>query len=911
MKEKILNTVIRMAITKRPLIYISTAVVTVLLGSAIFLLKFDMRWTALMPESMPEVRESRKIDADFLQPGNMIIAITGKDPVQLEKVTDEVTAMLKRELVGPKGMSMKEILKAKRYATHVYGGLPQKWLYSHMLALTKPKDAERLTRMQQDPGLLPYLARLNDDLEREYTDTESVQNQERDIVARLDALKEMLESLEHAADGKYDEAEVRRTVRDLTIGKPYFFSLDNTMSLVMVAAAFPFDDADALVRMDHRIEELLVPFQKKYPDMKFERTGMTAVARDEMDSVGPYTAGLTLLAFVLIYFLLVWNFRSFLTPALALIPIAVGIIWSMGVIGLTLGALNLITSMMMVVLLGLGIDYSIHIAGRFQDEIAAGRSVEEALRLTVGQTGKAVITGALTTAVAFLSIMIAEAQAVFQFGFCAGIGVLLTLVAALWLYPALLASSAERLERQGKVNHAARDFVWLGGVAATMGKRYRWVIAAIIVLTVGGIVAGANLKWEYNFMNLEPPNLRSVELQDEIVQKFRLSITMSMLTVPTVEKSRELREKFKKRRVVGDVNDISAWVSRPDFEQARVFIRRLRNGLRRPEGSGLSRSADRKMLAKELDRLWANLVEIQALSITGGQDRVVDKTKQLVADRANRPQGFLRRLADRFRSGSDIDWRTVDRFAAYFAGDMYGRIRLMAQNDLPVTVDMLPRDIYDQYASKNGGEFVMHIMSRKNLFHKDELEHFKKTITEIAPGVTGMPQLVLLMNNTTVESGRKAMLAAIAVIIMVLLLDFRRPLLAAVAFLPLVAGLALTLGIMWLLGEKLNYLNMIALPVIIGIGIDDGVHFIHRYLEMNDGDLRLVVTGIGRPILMTTLTTMIGFGILMIYLMRGVASLGFVLSIGVGSCFLVTVTLLPAMIRLLENKIKKNQEETK
>jgi predicted RND superfamily exporter protein len=131
---------------------------------------------------------------------------------------------------------------------------------------------------------------------------------------------------------------------------------------------------------------------------------------------------------------------------------------------------------------------------------------------------------------------------------------------------------------------------------------------------------------------------------------------------------------------------------------------------------------------------------------------------------------------------------------------------------------------------------------------------------------------------------------------------------AGFAFLPLITGTALMLGVLWLFGEKLNYMNTMALPVIIGIGVDDGVHFFHRLMEEGKGSLGRSMTSVGRAMLMTSLTTMVGFGSLMFYLMQGMQSLGFTLFVGVGMCFIVTITLLPALSVLLENRIIKEKQ---
>jgi predicted RND superfamily exporter protein len=408
-------------------------------------------------------------------------------------------------------------------------------------------------------------------------------------------------------------------------------------------------------------------------------------------------------------------------------------------------------------------------------------------------------------------------------------------------------------------------------------------------------------------MELEPAGLRSIELQDEIIDKYKLSISLSMLTAESVEESRALRKTFKERRVVGDVDDVSLWVSRPDFAESRAYIRGLREALQQypmgENGPALDSEAGRARLAEELDRLWANIVEIQALSFTGGQDRVVDKTTQLVARRENRDAGLLRHVADKFAEAEDIDWESFEGFAEDFTRAMQLQATRMAQGDDAVTLDEVPADILAKYISDTEPGFLMQIYPKENLYEREDLEIFQDVAARVHPNVTGLPQMFLKMNLETIREGKLAFFAAIGVIFVVLLLDFRRPLVAVLAFLPLICGLALMMGVMWLLGEKLNYINLIAFPLIIGIGVDDGVHFFHRFIQEGKGGLRRAVTSVGRAMLMTSLTTMIGFGSLMLYLMRGMASLGFVLFVGVGTCLLVTFTLLPALAMLFEDRI--------
>ncbi|MFW5808262.1 MAG: MMPL family transporter, partial [Spirochaetota bacterium] len=439
MRKWVLEGLVEIATQRRKLVLISSIIITVLSLVLSFRLSIDPRWSALLPEDMAVVREFMRIDEHYLQPSNMIIAVSGDDPLVIQEICDRASAIISDRMLVKPGMNNHEILESGRLVKHVYNRQPVEWMTKHMLALVKPEDAKRLRDLYNDPSLLGFLTHLNDDFEREYGDSASVEDDERNIVRSLDALERFSHLLRKAAHERVTDDEISRTVRDITVGNPYVMSLDNSMSLVLVAPAVSTDNIEGLIAMDRAIEQHLKPLESAYPEYAIERTGIVPISRDEMESVGPYTIAISIGALVAIFLLLMYNFRSAVTPILALVPVVTGIVWSMGFIALTLGVLNLITVMIMVVLLGLGIDFTIHLASRFYGEIASGSSVESAVSNMIEGTGKGVVTGALTTATAFLVLLVADVKAVSEFGFCAGFGIIFTLLASIWILPSLLA----------------------------------------------------------------------------------------------------------------------------------------------------------------------------------------------------------------------------------------------------------------------------------------------------------------------------------------------------------------------------------------------------------------------------------------------------------------------------------------
>ena len=148
------------------------------------------------------------------------------------------------------------------------------------------------------------------------------------------------------------------------------------------------------------------------------------------------------------------------------------------------------------------------------------------------------------------------------------------------------------------------------------------------------------------------------------------------------------------------------------------------------------------------------------------------------------------------------------------------------------------------------------------------------------------------------EKGRIAIIMGAVAIILFLLIDFRSFKYTLLATIPLAVGAFWMVGLMASLGMKFNFANFMCLPLILGIGIDDGVHILHRYRREGPLSIPLVLKYTGRAILLTSLTTMIGFGSMGLASHRGTASMGQVLFLGVGACFLSSAFVLPSIITI-------------
>ena len=152
------------------------------------------------------------------------------------------------------------------------------------------------------------------------------------------------------------------------------------------------------------------------------------------------------------------------------------------------------------------------------------------------------------------------------------------------------------------------------------------------------------------------------------------------------------------------------------------------------------------------------------------------------------------------------------------------------------------------------------------------------------------------------RDGRSAMILTLVIVFLLLWADFRNPRHALFAMIPLTVGLVWMVGLMKLTGQQFTVMNVMGLPMILGIGIDDGVHIVHRWVSEGKGHIRTVFASTGKAILLTSLTTMLGFGSLVFSVWRGFGHLGAALFVGVGACFLTTILILSGILGWTEKR---------
>ena len=685
--------------------------------------------------------------------------------------------------------------------------------------------------------------------------------------ARQEANPFYVEIEEEASDttDTTDTGQQLERVYDRLIGKRYPISDDST---TMVLRFYPSGSQTDI----GYIEDLYADFrdlvdrmdpESYHPDMKVVLAGrldrqfveVTTIWEDVASSFG---AGVgTVLLVVILYFLYkasrVQGGGRFgggillqglgRAPALGLViggPLFMSLAWTGGVARLLFGQLNLMTSTLGLVLFGLGIDFGIHFYARYVEERGGGHSIPDAAERTFTSTGQAITVGALTTASALYVLTAADFKGFSEFGAIAGTGVLFALTAMTIVMPALLAL----LERMELLDLQAATGMETG---ATDDAPRRYPAARPIVvgglLTAGvALVLVPRVDFQYDFGTLEPEYT--------------------------------------------------------EYEQRSQYVDRARSGSgnrRNPAYIVADSRADVPEIVEALrEKMRSDTTSSTILAVESLQERFP------LADSAQTSK--LKRIAEIRETA------TQNRYLKDETSDALERLRRAAQTREPIALEQVPEFLRKQFTTKDGelGKFVIIYPSvglsdgRKSIAFAEDVGTVTtdsgKTYHAGSTSLVAADMLLLLQREAP------WMIAAAFLIVAVLMvLNFQSVRWAGLALVPLVLGLLWMLLVMEVFGFMVNFYNMIVFPAILGIGNDAGVHMVHRYREEGPQSLWTVLRSTGEHVIMGTLTTMVGFGGLLLSFHPGLNSIGMLAVLGLGATLLAAVVFLPALLQWLED----------
>ncbi len=614
-------------------------------------------------------------------------------------------------------------------------------------------------------------------------------------------------------------------------------------------------------------------------------TGVPAIEADETEQSIHDSTLASLVAFVLITALMVVVFRGVVVPALAATALLIGLAWSFGWLVIAVGHLQLLSVVFSVILLGLGIDFALHLVARLELVQDEHDDLPAAIERVFRGIGPGLITGAVTTAAAFGATALTQFKGMAEMGIIAGGGILLCLVAVLTSFPAMLAITRRwkqiiRHRAGGETAHFAHG--WLDSV--DFHPKAALVVAAIAVGLA--VIPALRVRYDPNVLNLHPPGIESVVWERRLVDDDAGSV-WSALVETDADSAPALVDRLRALPEVAYVNGMGVLLPADRAERAaRIAVVRDRPMTPADAPPGLEQT--RRQLAAVrlgLDRRVAGAAPETAAALRAIAERIAGALSSSArVDAAEAARRFAI-LDERFRAARDSLTSWIDA----------------ALDSAPPGPDDLPRGLREQW--DRDGVWLLQVAPTPDpaglsILDPRRLEAFVTALRTVAPDVLGPPVQIYESSLLIKREYIKAAGYAVIAILVLLLLDFRSLADALCAMLPVLIGFIGAFGLMGLFGVPLNFANIIVMPLIFGIGVDAGVHAVHRWRAEPYRRPAGLSGGTGRGITLTMLSTMIGFGAMLLAEHRGIRSLGFVMLAGLGVTLLGCYLVLPAVLRL-------------
>jgi predicted RND superfamily exporter protein len=668
----------------------------------------------------------------------------------------------------------------------------------------------------------------------------------------------------------------------------YYLSGDRRLLLVLAKPVKPAQDVEFDAQLVAQVDTAVAEAKATWPEIVGPDSGLeqppevvlgggylialddaTIIKKDVVVNI------VTSLPTVLVLFLIA--FRRLDTMAYAWIPLVVGTLWTFGVASMVMSSLSSATAGAAALLLGLAIDFVIVLYGRYVEERQAGATLDQALHVMCTSTGRAVVAGALTTAVTFLAFFATDFRGLREMGFMAGVGIIVCLLAVMVLMPAMLAFADDLRARRAARRHQEGEVVeppklYVAGFGSDRLVAWsllypRVVVVAGLVLTVVLGFYATKIGFEDSIQNMRPKNNRGILVQDEVARHFGSGFEQMMLvvTAPTVDEALAKTEQAAAR--------------------AQGLVE---------QGVLTGASAISSVLPSPT-RQQANLDWLAAGRAAGTLDPAVVRARMVAALSAQglRPEAFTAGLD---RADEALSVRAPITLADLQADAKGARF-----------VERYVRE------TPQGWKSVVYLYPPPKVWKRQAPPEVTRMANELGPQValTGVNVVSQRLRSMVRRDATVAALLGTLGLLVLLAVEFRSTRDVLLSLVPFGLGLVWMIGTMAALGMKLSFFNVFVITMIIGIGVDYGIHVVHRVRDAHfrGGDVAVLAGETAKAVTLAGITTIVGFGSLATSGYPGIQSMGWVAVIGTTAAWLSALTVLPALQILLQRRREARGEE--
>ena len=656
--------------------------------------------------------------------------------------------------------------------------------------------------------------------------------------------------------------------RALATGKPP--TPNDTRRFLLVAPVLDFTALQPGLAATEAIETIV-------SDLKLDRdyqaqvrlTGRIPMEDDEFGTIkhnAELNAALTLLAVLVILWLALRSFRIIFACAVSLFAgLAISAAAGLAVVG----AFNVISVAFFVLFVGLGVDFGIQFSVRYRAERHDHPDLGEALRSSALKAGGPLALAAIATAVGFASFLPTAYRGLSELGQIAGMGMLIAFATSITLLPALLAVLNPPAEPH------PMGFAWLAPVDRFLERHRIAVVAgtAAVVLLASPLLL--YLPFDFNPLHLRSDKVPSVATYLELAKDPRAGQGSIDILAPDLKTADAQAQRLAALPQVAQATTLTNLVPTDQDEKIKMI-------------AAAANEIDASLNPEKVEPPPSDADLVEALTTAAGQlNKVAGNNTGPGADAARRLGGLLTRLAQG-------DAATRARFAAALSEPLkFSLDQLRGElKPEPVTVEDIPPELRDEWLTRDGRARIQ-VLPKGDPNNTETLRNFVTAVSAVAPNATGSAVLLYEAGITVVHAFVQSGVFALAAIALLLFITLRRVTDVLLTLVPLIVAGAVTLELCVVLNLPLNFANIIALPLLLGVGVAFKVYYI---MAWRTGKTALLQSSLTRAVVFSAMTTATAFGSLWFSSHPGTSSMGKLMALALVCTMAAAVLFQPALM---------------
>ncbi|MEC4674796.1 MAG: MMPL family transporter [Nitrospirota bacterium] len=622
---------------------------------------------------------------------------------------------------------------------------------------------------------------------------------------------------------------------------------------------------------------------QKTMGVRIRLTGSVPIETEERETIAKGAELAAGLSFGLVCLILLIGLRSARLVVAILSTLVIGLIWTAAFVVLAIGSINFISASAPVLFIGLGVDFGIQFGMRYREELDRQGNHAVALRQAISGVGGALTLAAIAAALSFFAFLPTSYRGFAELGLIAGTGMFIALFANVTVLPALLTvfptspvHRSDHDEKDGKQ-----------GILSSF-LRYRrailWTAAPLAVLAIGVLPL---LRFDFNPLHLRDPSTEAVATFQELLADPDTSPYVIQIIAHNNSEAESIAAELEMLHEVDRVLMLQDFVPSDQDEKLAIIddlalvispILITQEPIPPPTSDEEVQAVEnfRQILHEQSTRVWES-------GISESMQRLAQSLETLVSG-ATPADSAVEALRVRL-IGDFPQW--LDRLRGLMGADF-------------VTVENLPQSLKDHYVSKKG-KVRVEVFPVGNGGNNRELRQFVRSVQRVAPQAIGSPVGIVEGGQVVIDSCIQATGMAIIASAILLFVVFRRLGEMVLVLVPLLLTMVLTVSVCLLFGVPLNLANVIAVPLVLGLGIAFGIYLVLRKREGNTM-VKVMRGSTSKAVFFSALTTMASFGSLSFSQHQGMASLGILLVISLTLALGCALLVLPAIMAELEQR---------